>query len=93
MDDHGNTYLKLKDDRVEWRAVEDEVVVLDVERSTYLAVNAVGAVLWPRLAQGATMDDLALALTERFEIDQETARRDTAAFVDDLVRRGFILKS
>ena len=82
--------VRLRADRLEWRAVGDEIVALDVADSTYLAVGPVGAAMWPLLAEGATLDDLVALVLERFKVDAETARRDIRAFLDQLAARDLI---
>jgi hypothetical protein len=69
---------------VEWQHVEDEVVVLDLDASVYLAVNDTGAMLWPLVAKGTTQHQLVEELTTRFQIGDDDARADVAAFVDQL---------
>ncbi len=69
---------------VEWQQVDDEVVVLDLGTSVYLGVNDSGAVLWPLVASGSTQSRLIDALASRFGIDDERARVDVKAFVDQL---------
>jgi hypothetical protein len=80
--------LRLNPQAVEWRAVEGEVVALDLNRSTYLGVNPSGSVLWEEIARGATRDQLVQRLVDTFEIGEEAARADVDAFVEDLLRRG-----
>ncbi|HEX2086432.1 MAG TPA: PqqD family protein [Solirubrobacteraceae bacterium] len=82
--------LRLRAERLEWRAVGDEVVALDLADSTYLAVGAVGAAMWPKLADGTDLDELVGVVVERFEVDEPTARRDIAAFVDELAERDLL---
>ncbi len=66
---------------VEWQHVDNEVVVLDLGSSAYLAVNDTGAVLWPMVAAGTTESELVEELTSRFEVDVEQAQVDVRAFV------------
>ena len=80
--------LRLNEQAVEWRAVEGEVVALDLTQSTYLGINPSGAVLWQELSRGASRETLVQRLAEAFEIDEEAARKDVDAFVEDLLRRG-----
>lgn len=77
-------------EHVEWRAIEDEVVVLDLRTELYLSFNASGAVLWCSLAEGATNDELVQRLITGFEVEEEEARADVSAFVDELVERGLV---
>ena len=75
--------LRLKPD-VEWQPVDDEIVVLDLEASAYLAVNNTGARLWPLLAAGSSHALLVEELASRFGVEDRQARADVAAFVDRL---------
>jgi|SRR5687767_10843107 len=52
------------------------------------ALTPTGAVLWERLASWTTVDDLARALTERFEVDAQTAASDAAEFLEQLQEVG-----
>ena len=82
--------LRLRADELSWRAIDGEVVAIDVPSSTYLSANPAGAILWQMLATGATQHDLAARLVEMFGIDPGLATSDVAAFVDDLTQRGLL---
>lgn len=69
------------------RAYEDELVVLDLRSSTYLAANAAATILWRKLTEGATREQLIGALVEEFEVDQERVGPDVDAFIAELRRR------
>ncbi len=75
--------LRLKP-AVEWQYVDDEVVVLDLNSSSYLAVNNTGAALWALVAEGTTEGQLGEELSSRFNLGRERAQVDAAAFVDRL---------
>lgn len=77
------SFVRLKPG-VEWQHVDDEVVALDLDASAYLGVNDTGAVLWPLVAAGTTRDGLVDELTSRFQIDDDRARADVGAFLDQL---------
>ena len=82
--------LRLRDSGLEWRAVEGEVVALDVDASQYLAINETGRLLWEALAAGATQDELTQLLMAGAGIDRAIAARDAEAFVAALDRRGLL---
>lgn len=69
---------------MEWQTIDDEVVALDLNTSAYLAVNDVGAVLWPLVVAGTTEATLVAELTERFDVEEDRARADVDAFVERL---------
>jgi hypothetical protein len=76
--------LKLRKTDLQWRAVEGEVVALDVRGSQYLGVNDSGAALWDMLAAGTTRGALADHLAANYGLDLEMARTHVDRFVDQL---------
>lgn len=85
------TRFRLRQTGLTWRAIDDEVVILDVEKSTYLSVNRAGATLWKTLASSsATRDELAASLRDAFDLSAETSREDVDAFVDTLLEAGLV---
>ena len=84
--------LRLRDTELDWRAVESEVVALDLRRSNYLAVNSSGAKLWDALASGATRDQLIDLLIADFAISREAAEQDTDAFLQMLVDQDLLIE-
>lgn len=82
--------LHLQRDGVVWRAVDGQVVVLDLRTSEYLQVNEAGALLFDRLDQGASRSDLVAALQAAYEIEPERAERDVDAFLTMLRSRDLL---
>ena len=82
--------LRLRDEGLNWREIDGEVVVLDVERSHYLNLNATGCVLWLMLADGATERQLADKLMEEFDVAEPTARADVGAFLTGCRENGLL---
>lgn len=76
--------LRLRQGALEWRLVEGEVVVLDIHRAEYLAVNHSGTSLWCLLADGASREQLVQALMERYDLDATQAATDVERFVTAL---------
>ncbi|HEV2810942.1 MAG TPA: PqqD family protein [Acidimicrobiales bacterium] len=82
--------LRLRPDAVDWREVEGEVVALDRISSTYLAINAAGAALWPALVRGTDQNELVALLLAEFTVDEARAWADVEAFVSMLARRDLL---
>ncbi len=82
--------FRLRDRDLVWREVGDEVIILDTRASIYASVNESGRVLWLRLAEGATLDDLAGELQREYGLDAADAKRDAEAFVTSLRERDLL---
>jgi len=55
-----------------------------------IRLNETGKVIFEALAEGLDADAAAKRLTEQYDVDGETARRDAAAIVDSLRKAGLI---
>lgn len=61
-----------------------------VDFSGLITLNATGAFLWTRLADGATREDLVAALTEGFDVSPEQAASDVESFTQELSQLGVL---
>ena len=77
---------------LEARAVEDELVLLDLRTQTYLSLNPTGAHLWPLMVEGTDRAALVDALCRRHDIPLAVAERDVDALVAQL-READLLQS
>jgi hypothetical protein len=82
--------VRARQDDLAWRRAGDEVVVLDLAASSYHALNASGALLWERLADWATAEELTRVLAVAFGLPSATAVRDVARFIDGCYEAGLL---
>ena len=82
--------LRLRDEGLHWRVLENETVVLDTTGSRYLTINATGTLLWPLLARGATTAQLIEALRDTWPIPEDAAARDVAEYCALLDAEGLL---
>jgi hypothetical protein len=82
--------LRLREQGLNWREIDGEVVVLDTERSHYLNLNETGAVLWLMLVEGASKPQLVEKLIDTFDVDQLTAQNDVEVFVTSCRENGVL---
>jgi methyltransferase-like protein len=61
-----------------------------VELNALLALNETALHIWNQLDGSKSLADIAKSLTQEFDVDEETARRDTEELVAELVRIGVV---
>ena len=86
--------MKVKEN-FELRRVAGSYVVLSVADAAVdfngmLTLNESGVILWKRLMDGCTREDLATALTDEYEVSLEQALVDVDEFLGKLDRAGCI---
>ena len=77
------------------RAVLDMYVVLGSGKDAYrpntiMSTNETGAFLWGLLEKGAAEEELTEKLLKEYAVDQETAKKDIAAFIAQLKEKDLI---
>ena len=77
------------DPRIAWQVVGEEVILLDVVSGTARGLNPVASYIWPRLERESPAE-ICAGLRREFAVDEETAIRDLAVFVDELRSKGFL---
>jgi hypothetical protein len=83
--------LHLRTNDLSWREIDDEVIAVDVETSTYLAANEAGTLLWRQLGgSGATRQELVDLVVQTYGIDAERAAGDVDAFLAELKSKGLL---
>ncbi len=84
------TTIRLRSDAVRWREIDREVVAVDLGRSDYVSTNESGLLLWRRLAEGTTREQLVDELVGAFGIEPHRAAADVGRFLDELDARNLL---
>lgn len=67
-----------------------ETILLNSRTWTYADFNPVAARIWELLSEPHTIDQLVARLGAEFDVEDATCRSQTVAFLDDIVREGFV---
>jgi len=79
------TDYRVDPEKVAWRVLDDEAVLIHLENSDYFGLNAAGAWVWSRLAEEPrSVEQVAGLLAARFDLRAEQAAADAATFLDEL---------
>jgi hypothetical protein len=68
-------------DKVLWRELADQIVVLHLPAARFVELNQSAAMLWERVVDGATVEDLEHVLREFYGVSTETAAADVREFL------------
>ena len=69
---------------------ENGIVFLQSSKGTVFSANRVAASIWQGICDGRTVDEISSAVSREFDAPPDTVRRDTAAFIADLVSEGIL---
>jgi len=81
------------DPHARFRVMDDEGIFVLQEAGEVLVVNRVGAFIVEQLKAERSLDEVAEAIAERYEVDLERARADASALIGELVQAGAIAQT
>ena len=55
-----------------------------------VVLNETGRCMWELLAQERSVDELAAAVAERFDVDYSRAHADVQSFLDEMAQKGLL---
>lgn len=67
-----------------------ETAMVSIERGRYYALDRVGGRIWQLLAQPVTVSGLVERLQREFEVEPETCKKDTLAFLNEILEEGML---
>jgi hypothetical protein len=86
--------VKRKDDLV-MRSIGGDSLLVPLgarvaEMHGMVVLNGTGRCMWELLAEERSVDELAAAVAERFDVDDSRAHADVQSFLDEMARMGLL---
>jgi hypothetical protein len=78
---------------VEFRAVDEGGILVDLESGACFQLNRVGAALWKGLSRGDTVGAAIDSIRHRYAVASEVLEHDSLRLCDELLRAGLIRHS
>ncbi len=72
-------------------AVQDELMMLNVEQGAYYSLDPIAAEIWKILEQPAQVEAITEQLQKRYAVSPEQCRADVLEFLEKLRENGMIL--
>ena len=79
-----------RNNEILWKLIEDKVVLIDMDEAMAMMLNDVGSHIWMALERQKTHDELVLDVVTAFNIDEDTAKKDTHSFLDEMLKKDLI---
>jgi hypothetical protein len=70
--------------------INDEVVILDLQRSMYFGLQGAGVQIWQSLAKPRSVAELCAAVQGEFDVSAQECRSDVEQVVAGLEREGLV---
>lgn len=76
---------------VVWRFIEDETVILNIDKGFYYTLNEVSGVIWNMLASNKSEDNIISKIVNQYSVDKKTVRKDLKKIISYLKTENLIV--
>jgi hypothetical protein len=88
-----NDYVKKNDEKIAYRVIDDEAVIVNLKESSFHTLNPVGTFIWDQIDGKTSVTMIIQNVTDEFGIDSETAEKDSKEFIDNLLKKDLVILS
>jgi hypothetical protein len=82
--------ILVRDDEPVFVMLQDDVVLLSVQRGAYFSLNKVGSQIWNMLIRPRPVGEIFDAMAETHDIDRDIVTKDVINFLDALLERHLV---
>lgn len=79
-----NHQFRIDKEKVVWRTVDGEAVILNLDDGLYYTLNKAGSRIWEQLAEGKTVEGIASEIAARFGAQAVKVQQDIVDLISDL---------
>lgn len=72
--------------------LHDELVMMDIDKGKYFALNPVATRIWDFLENPLSIDELCNLLMEEYEVSESQCREEVQEVVEEMVKLGVVVR-
>lgn len=82
---HRDDRLRVRSEEIASKEMDGEAIIINLATGVYYSLEGVGALVWELVGAAWSLEEIAQAVTARFEVDLVVARRDVERLAGELV--------
>lgn len=79
-----NDTIIYRKNNIEWTDLNDDFVMMDIEKGKYYAINSSAGAIWEKIKNPISVSSLINDLITEFQIDKDICYEDTIKFLNQL---------
>lgn len=80
----------IENERVVYRIIEGEAVILNLDDGCYYSLNKVGTRIWEAIDKKKTLGEIVGLLNREYQAPEKQLKKDFLTFVEDLSSKGLL---
>lgn len=83
----------IPEERITWRMMDQEAVILNIEKDVYYSLNETGARVWVLLNEGLDTEAINDAVAREYGIVKSRAAKDVKGIIGMLIEEGLLIRN
>jgi hypothetical protein len=82
--------LRPRDEEVAAKVIDGEAIIINLANGIYYSMDKVGGLIWDLLQVGYSLEEIMVAVTERYDVSREQVQADVQELVEELLRENLV---
>lgn len=82
--------FKIDKDKVFWREIEGETILLNTDTGFYYMLNEIGSLVWEMIAHNSNFEKITARIANKYDGDYSIIQKDIKEIVKNLTREKLI---
>jgi hypothetical protein len=82
--------LRPRDEEIAAKVIDGEAIIINLANGIYYSMDKVGGLIWDLLQVGYDLEEIVVAVTERYAVSREQVQADVQELVEELLRENLV---
>jgi len=82
--------LRPRDEEIAAKVIDGEAIIINLANGIYYSMDKVGGLIWDLLQVGYDLEEIVVAVTERYDVSREQVQADVQELVEELLRENLV---
>jgi hypothetical protein len=82
--------LRPRDEEIAAKVIDGEAIIINLANGIYYSMDKVGGLIWDLLQVGYSLEEIMVAVTERYDVSREQVQADVQELVEELLRENLV---
>lgn len=75
-----------------WKPLKQSVVILNLNEGSYITLNDTASLIWTKLMDGLSADEIAKCMLEEFDCEESEALSDVKEYIESCLSEGLLVE-
>jgi len=85
--------LRSRGEEVAAKVIDGEAIIINLANGIYYSLDKVGGLIWDMVQSEHSLEEMIMAVTDRYEVSREQVDADVQALVEELLRENLVAVS